>query len=258
MSQSITPIFRKIATVKTPSLTMRLARQPLARAGATIAEALLPQDCVLCDGSTQGFIACEPCMQSLPRLPDHCPRCALPAVSNTLCGACQRHPPQFDATFAACRYDFPLDRLMQAYKYDGTLAMGALFAHLLGNVLIGSPNVDLIVPLPLAPRRLRERGFNQSHEIARRLGSRTGIDVDPMAATRIRDTTVQAKLPVDDRSRNVRNAFTATSAVIGRRIAVVDDVMTTGATLEEFARTLKSHGALHVENWVVARALLDP
>jgi ComF family protein len=197
-------------------------------------------------------------MASLPRLPDKCPRCALPTASGEQCGACLHHPPHYDATFAACRYEFPLDRLLQAYKYDGALAMGALFAQLLGDVLHDPPNVDLIVPLPLAPRRLRERGFNQSHEIARRLGSRTGIDVDPRAAMRIRDTTVQAELPVGDRSRNVRAAFTATAAVMGRRIAVVDDVMTTGATLDEFARSLKSNGALHVENWVVARALLDP
>ncbi|MSQ19561.1 MAG: ComF family protein [Betaproteobacteria bacterium] len=237
---------------------MQPARRPFDRALAKIAATLLPQDCVLCNGSTREFLVCEPCLQSIPRLPDKCPRCALPTFNGALCGACLHHPPHFDATFAACRYDFPLDRLIQAYKYDGALAMGALFAHLLGSVLDASSTVDLIVPLPLATKRLRERGFNQSHEIARRLGSRTGIDVDPTAAIRVRDTTVQAELPVGDRSRNVRNAFTATAAIMGRRIAVVDDVMTTGATLDEFARILKSHGALHVENWVVARALLDP
>ncbi len=237
---------------------MKPAAFQLPRAMTTLANALLQQDCVLCHGSSRNALLCEPCLRSMPRMFDQCHRCALPARDDTMCGACVRHPPHFDATFATSRYEFPLDRLMHAYKYGGLLPIAVLFADLLSAVIGSEPKVDLIIPLPLASRRLRERGFNQSQEIARRLGARKGIAVDPSAAMRIRETAAQAELPIGERIRNVRNAFRATSNVMGRRIAVVDDVMTTGATLDEFARTLKSHGALHVENWVVARALLDP
>lgn len=237
---------------------MQRAANQFSRAVSAIANALLPQDCLLCHASSQSSLLCDPCLRALPRLFASCPRCALPTPAAAICGACVHRAPHFDATFAACQYKFPLDRLMQAYKYGGMLAMSDLFAGLLATVVGDRPDVDLIVPLPLARDRLRERGFNQSQEIARRLSARTGIAVDAAAALRIRATSVQADLPIAERTRNVRHAFKATSAVIGRRVAVVDDVMTTGATLDEFARTLKSHGALHVENWVVARALLDP
>ena len=237
---------------------MKTAAILLRNAMKRLANTLLPQVCVLCHGSSRNALLCEPCLRSMPRMFAQCQRCAVPVRYDAVCGACIRHPPHFDATFATSRYEFPLDRLMHAYKYGSLLPIAVLFADLLSTVIGDEPKVDLIIPLPLASRRLRERGFNQSQEIARRLGARMGIAVDPSAAMRIRETEAQAVLPIGERIRNVRNAFRATSNVMGRRVAVVDDVMTTGATLDEFARTLKSHGALHVENWVVARALLDP
>lgn len=153
-----------------------------------------------------------------------------------------------------------MDRLLQAYKYGSALPLAAVFADMLADVVSvsGSEGLDAIVPVPLVAGRLRERGFNQSHEIARRLAARRGLPVRPHWLVRTRATAVQADLDHGERARNVRGAFAAGGPVAGLRVAVVDDVMTTGATLEETARVLRAAGAAHVENWVVARALLDP
>jgi ComF family protein len=108
-----------------------------------------------------------------------------------------------------------------------------------------------MIPMPLSRNRQRERGFNQALEIARPLSRWTGVRLAPRIVARIRDTPPQASLPWRDRARNIRGAFTVTdSAVSGRRVVVIDDVMTTGASLAELARALKSAGALHVENWL--------
>lgn len=226
-------------------------------------EAVLPQDCAVCaaptDGRpTAGGQVCAACELQLASPAAHCPRCALPSPNGGLCGACIRRAPHFDRTIAAATYAFPLDRLIQAYKYEAALAYAGLFTELLARALGPIVDVDLVVPMPLHPDKIRARGFNQAHELARRIAPRYGVPVDPFAAVRAKPTTVQADLPIEARASNVRNAFAASAAVLGRRIAVVDDVMTTGATLDELARTLKAHGALHVENWVVARALLSP
>jgi ComF family protein len=113
--------------------------------------------------------------------------------------------------------------------------------------------VDLIVPLPLHPARLAGRGFNQAAEIARALSRATGVTMDAQIARRVRNTAPQTALPWRERAANMRHAFACGRDLAGLRVAVVDDVMTTGATLQEFARTLKRCGAARVENWVVAR-----
>lgn len=163
------------------------------------------------------------------------------------------HPPAFERTDAPFLYAFPLDRLIQAYKYQGLLACARWFAAAMLSSRPDDARADLLVAMPLAPSRQRERGFNQSLEIARRLSGETGIALSPGAVVRVRDTRPQADLPWDDRSRNVRGAFEATTDLAGKSVIVVDDVMTTGASLDELARTLKRAGAARVENWLVAR-----
>lgn len=235
---------------------MQRSDYPASRWWRNSLRVLLPQDCAVCADSTDEGLVCAACEPRFGMLPPHCPRCALPSPASSLCGACISRPPHYDRTVAATAYEFPLDRLMLAYKYDAALAYASPFAELLGRA-VGSPSdVDLVIPMPLHRDKLRERGFNQAHELARRIARRFDVRVEPFAATRTRPTTVQANLSIAERASNVRNAFTASAAVMGQRIAVVDDVMTTGATLDELARTLKAHGALHVENWVVARAWL--
>jgi ComF family protein len=212
---------------------------------------LFAGSCFLCRGRAAGLL-CADCDADLPRLDlALCPRCALASPGGAVCGRCLSSSPAYDATRAALAYDFPADALVHALKFRGELALAPLLASLLAG-RIGDERVDQVVAVPLSARRLRERGYNQSVEIARHL-RRAPLDFG--LCERARDVRPQIELPYDDRQSNVRGAFRCTRSLVGARIAVVDDVMTTGATLNELARTLKAAGALHVVNWVVARTL---
>jgi ComF family protein len=170
-----------------------------------------------------------------------------------VCGQCLSDPPAFDATTAAFSYAFPIDRLIHSLKYQGRLALAEWCADAIlsrrgrsGASTAFRP--QHLIALPLAVERQRERGYNQSQEIAR-----TGIPPLPRALLRVRATPPQAALPWTERAKNVRGAFACELDLSGLAIAVVDDVMTTGASLAEAAKTLKAAGAERVENWVVAR-----
>lgn len=232
------------------------------RASATeLVRVAFPQRCELCVARTDGTLLCADCDSSLPRLDTACPVCALPSQEGATCGACLAHPPPYAATVAALVYAFPVDRLLQRIKYGGRLALadwaGAALAAA-ARLALAQRSVevrpDRIVALPLAPQRQRERGFNQATEIAARVGRATAL---PLAAAlaRVSSGPPQAALPWTARRSNVRGAFVTRAEVRGARIALVDDVMTTGATLAEAARTLVDAGAARVECWVVARTL---
>jgi ComF family protein len=151
------------------------------------------------------------------------------------------------------RYEFPCDRLVQALKYRARLALAEFFARNLASRPL--PEIDLVVPMPLHPKRLAERGFNQALEIARGVARHLGRPIEPRCALRVKNTLPQARLPFDERAKNVRGAFLCKLDLSGASIAVVDDVMTTGATLNELARALKRAGATRVENLVIARTV---
>ena len=215
----------------------------------------LPQSCALCIAPCGDALLCPDCRVALPALGPACPVCALPSPQAAVCGACLRRAPPFDATIAAWRYAFPVDRLLHAFKYGGHLALAEPLAEgLAGAVACHDSEVDSIVALPLAAARQRERGFNQAHEIAKRIARRTKRTLLP-ALARVRDGVPQAALPWRERARQVRNAFAATHRIDDRRIALVDDVMTTGATLAAAAKALRLAGAARIELWVVARTL---
>lgn len=231
----------------------------------TIGAATNEQDCFLC-GMTAYRPLCESCIAACPALPASlCPRCALPSAllsptCSSLCGRCLHTPPPFDATVAAFAYGAPLNQALQAFKYRAALGLAGFLGGAVAAAVDAHPDageVDLIVPMPLARIRLAERGFNQALELARPLAKRRRVRIDTQLVQRIRDTPPQAALPWNERVRNVHAAFSCPNpmALAGKRIAVVDDVMTTGATLGELARTLKAAGAAHVSNWVVARTL---
>jgi ComF family protein len=209
--------------------------------------------CFLCRGAAEGVL-CAACDADLPRLTDSaCPRCALPSQEGALCGRCLARPPAYDATVAALAYAFPADVLVRALKFHGELALAPLLGRLLAARLPRGVRVDFLLPMPLSAARLRERGFNQALEIARQVAAATGCPLAPLLAERSRDTPPQLGLPLAERARNVRGAFRCTRDLARAEVAVLDDVMTTGATLEELAATLKRAGAARVVNWVVAR-----
>lgn len=170
-----------------------------------------------------------------------------------LCGRCLSHPPRFDATVAALTYAFPADVLVQSLKYRGELALAPLLGRLLAAALPTDAEIDIALPVPLSAQRLRMRGYNQAMEIARSLSATTRLE--PGLCARVRDTPVQSELPWTARARNVRDAFRCARRLEGQSVAVVDDVMTTGATLDAVAAALKEAGAGRVVNWVVARTL---
>lgn len=217
---------------------------------------LLPQDCLLCGSGPCAALLCPACQAGLPGLADsRCPVCAEASPGGAICGACLKQPPHFDATFAAFRYGFPVDKLVQALKYQHRLAVAEFLATAM--LREARPAGDLLVPLPLSRPRLRARGFNQAVEIARLLARTLGLPLQLDGCARCRDTVPQATLPWKERRKNVRHAFECQVDFNGKSVIVVDDVMTTGATVDEFARTLKNHGALRVTAWVAARALQE-
>ena len=226
----------------------------LGRFGRYLGALLLPMDCLLCGGDADSLL-CAPCCASLPRLPAQlCPICALPTPGAAICGACQVQPPHFDATLATFRYAFPVDRLVQTLKYQHRLALATWFAEAM-LALPPAGRHDLLLPLPLAPKRLGERGFNQALEIARPLARALALPLALDVCIRRFEAAPQASLPWRARQRNVRGAFETQRDLSGKSVLVIDDVMTTGASLNELARSLKKLGATRVDNWVLARTL---
>jgi len=218
---------------------------------------LLPPACALC-GAT-GALLCAPCLAELPALGPACRRCALPLPGDPggLCGPCLRRPPPFEALTAPFAYAPPLDRLLQALKYRGRLELARpLGERLAESWLEAAPPPDLLLPVPLHPRRLRRRGFNQALELARSAARRGGIPLAPDLLRRVQDTPPQAALDARARRANVRGAFALAAGLGGaRRVALVDDVVTTGHTVSELARLLRRAGAEEVQVWAAARAL---
>lgn len=205
--------------------------------------------CFLCRGRATALL-CEACDSELPRLTrELCPRCALASPRGALCGRCVVRAPHYDATIAALAYEFPADALVQALKFRGELALSPLLGGLLAEKVRSQP-VDHVIPVPLSAKRLAQRGYNQAAEIARHAYPRA---LELGLCVRERDTPAQAALPWAERKRNIRGAFRCTRSLFGASVAVVDDVMTTGATLDELAAALKRAGAERVVNWVVAR-----
>ncbi|HPX88257.1 MAG TPA: ComF family protein [Methylophilaceae bacterium] len=216
---------------------------------------LFSSQCLLCAANAStGKQLCQACFEALPwHTAQHCLQCGL-LSNHPICGHCLKEPPDFDATHAALRYEFPLDALMQQYKYGSALQTAHLFAQLISTHHT-MQHVDVIIPMPLHPQRLKERGFNQSLEIAKLLAKQFHVPLDFTSCTRTKYTPPQASLPLKERTKNIKGVFACSVNLAGKRIAIVDDVMTTGASLNELAKTLKKAGAAHVECWIVARTL---
>lgn len=224
--------------------------------GAKIRQLLPAQPCVLCGAMSRHGLWCEACDAALPYhdMP-HCPVCALPTPRGETCGHCLKRPPAFDRTVAAFSYRFPLDRLIQAMKYGEQLALADLFAAKLLQRMDPAQLPDCIAPMPLHPVKLQRRGFNQALLLAARLARELDIPLLTHACQRLRDTPSQSALPWKERSRNVRGAFQCDADLTGLHVALVDDVLTTGASLNALAAAAKKRGAAEISAWVVARTL---
>jgi ComF family protein len=229
--------------------------------------AVMPSTCALC-GTTGRDTVCEGCRtQFFGQQQPRCMQCAIPlpkinAASARLCGDCLKKPPAFDATVVAVDYAPPVDQLVLALKFGNRLALAPLFAHMLRDAILrtrGGALPAVLTAVPLGSRRLTERGFNQGLEIARPLSRLLGISLDAGLVARLRDTRAQAMLHPDERHKNIRNAFIVPDhridRVRGQHVGVVDDVITTGETMNELAATLKRFGAARVTNFVFARTL---
>lgn len=223
---------------------------------AAWARRLGSQACLLCGGASIGAPVCPGCREDLPRLGEpRCPVCALPTPEGSPCAGCLRHPPAFVHTEAVYRYAYPLDGLVHALKYRGELTAARFLGEALAMRLTGAPRPELILAMPLHPHRLRERGYNQAVEIAKHLARRLDLPLQPSGARRLRDAPPQAGLSLKARIKNIRGAFVCDLDLSGRRVALVDDVMTSGASLNELARAVLKAGAAEVHCWVVARTL---
>lgn len=219
---------------------------------------LYPYHCVLCgQPGVDGLDLCPGCYASLPGKANACMRCGMPLEqAGTLCGLCHRHPPPYLISHIPFFYASPLDHLLQQLKFHQRLHLATLLGQLMaeGLKVRGGPLPECLLPVPLHADRLRERGYNQALELARVISCHLGIAVDAELCRRHRSTAPQTSLDGDERRKNLRGAFVVRKGELPRHVAIIDDVVTTGTTVKELAKTLRRAGVEVVEVWACARA----
>jgi ComF family protein len=220
------------------------------------------QHCLLCDEPCEQLLAlCSDCETQLPWLHGHCLNCALPLPCTGLtCGACLQRPPSFTRVEAAWHYSFPVDALINRFKHQGQWPLGRLLGELLSHHLQhafseGLAKPDLLLPVPLSRQRLRQRGFNQALMLATWLSQILHLPLHAQLLVRSHDTPAQQQLTASERKRNLRQVFALSepSPIKGLHVALIDDVLTTGATAEAIARLLRRAGARRVDVYCLAR-----
>ena len=249
---------------------------------------LLPYHCVLChQTSDQHRDLCTTCQASLPYLVHCCKQCAAPLPTGERCGACLKKPPCFDRTFALFRYEAPINQWITQLKFHRNLRNARLLSELFLEKHLASPLIrgdreglknlkntnptdllfsgeerqattpDLIIPVPLHPKRLRQRGFNQALELARLLAKQVNVPLDKHRCKRVRHTQAQSSIPAKQRHTNLKRAFQCCGQV-PRHVAIVDDVITTGHTVNELSRILRQAGCQQIDVWAIARTTRHP
>ena len=202
---------------------------------------------------------CAACDAAMPYLDaPHCPVCALPTPTGEVCGSCLKQPPLFEQTTAVFGYTFPVDKLIQGMKYGEQLASAHAFAEKLAQRTDKNDLPDYVIAMPLHPAKLRDRGFNQSVLIAATIARELKLRLLLSACRRVRDTPPQSALPWKERKKNMRDAFCCDADLTGKSVALVDDVLTTGASLNALAEALLKRGAGKISAWVIARTLPHP
>jgi ComF family protein len=237
--------------------TLSLPSPSLFKRWITSLAARVPSLCAICREWPSRPL-CDACVARFAAPVARCPTCAIAVPAGVeRCSDCVRQPPPLDACIAACAYAWPWPDSIADFKFHGDTGWAGAFAQLMRNAPWAEPALercDLVLPMPLAAARLRERGFNQSIELARRLAPGK---TDATLLLRLRDTAAQRGLARADRLLNLRGAFAVeplrAASVRGRRIVLVDDVMTSGASLFAVARVLRAAGAAHLTGLVLAR-----
>lgn len=234
-------------------------RPPASALSSAAAALRLPSICAICRGWGRDRV-CAACFGRFAAAAPRCSRCALPVpAAVAVCGACLTRPPSFDAAVACVDYRAPWDQLIADFKFHDALDLAAVFAASIAAAVTASsaPLPQLVMPIPLAAGRLRERGYNQAWALARLVARRLGLAADAHLLLRLRETPHQLALPPEQRAGNVRGAFAVEprrrAEIAGHHVAVVDDVMTTASTAAEASRALKQAGAATVAIWVFAR-----
>lgn len=226
---------------------------------------LLPPACLLCGrllpANHDKLSFCHPCFSSIdPLNTAHCRCCAQPfpdATSNHLCSNCLKRPPSFSCVHTAGAYQGSLKDAVQKLKYQNQLTLASPLGQLLCKAIVLSENgfkPDHLIPVPLHPSRLRQRGYNQALELARPVAEQLGVTINTSLLQRIRKTPQQQGLSATERKSNLRGAFTLTEEVNASRVLLIDDVMTTGETARECSRTLLSGGITEVQVATIGRA----
>jgi len=219
----------------------------------SLSKRIFKQNCLMCAAPANNTLTLRQiCIDSLPRAPSpSCQQCGL-ATQGELCGGCLNNPPHYDATTALFSYAYPADAILQHYKYNNALYLSQTFGHLLAEEIVPF-NIDVIIPMPLHPSRLQERGFNQSLEVAKVIAKQLNLVIDATSCSKTKNTPPQASLPLKERLKNMKGAFSCQPLMAGKHVALIDDVMTTGASLNALAKTIKQAGAAKVSCYVLAR-----
>jgi ComF family protein len=258
-------IHDRVAQVKQYVERLRPCQPDLRRLVDRVLDAALPWRCVACGLECEAPGICGTCKAALPWNLLACTRCALPLPANgdSVCGACLARPSRLEYVFCPLLFRFPVNRLMHRFKFQRDRAAGSVLGHLLaglpavhGRTAAPDFRPDLLIPVPMHRLRLATRGLNPAWELARQVGATNGLAVATYMLRRSRHTPAQSGLDATSRRRNLKGAFRwRGESLRGREVALVDDVMTTGSTLFECARVLKSAGARRVSALVVARAV---
>ena len=227
-----------------------------------IHKSFYPPICLICGGPGQAHL--DLCIGCAASLPYHCAGCGicgvrLPDRAKTgLCGKCSAKKPCYDTTRSLFVYLEPVRYLIRSLKFQSNYSCARLLGQMMGEYLrsCGPLSPDLILPVPLHRNRLRERGFNQSIELARPVSKALGIPMGLGVCIRSRETAPQSNLDSKRRKKNLQGAFSVTAPIENKQVAIFDDIVTTGATVDEMAKTLKACGVERIEVWSIARANL--
>ncbi len=218
----------------------------------------LPSVCVLCNQYHQGTVAvCEACQMLFTPLGQVCCHCAMPLPPSDflVCGQCSKKKPYYDSTIAALRFEEPIRTLLHEFKYQEGLYLADFFAALIAKALSKDAlETQCLIPVPMHPKRLRQRGFNQAAELVKKLGKRLKLHYDLSHCKKIINTAPQASLNREQRQKNLHNAFQA-EPLLYQHVTLVDDLLTTGSTANALAKLLKEQGVTRVDVWCCARVL---